>query len=112
MTSENTRQRPLTERRQARTENSRAAQSAFWGARFDDAATPVDLLQAAYRMLRARVVRLERKALRAEQRARTPAETEEARRQTAAVRERITVACAVAAAELERLANTIDTTRR
>jgi len=104
--------RPATERRQERAENSRAAQREFWGARFDESPTPVELLEQAYMLLRTRAVQLEQKALGAEQRAQTPAEAEKTRQRIAAARERITQVCSAAAAELERLAATIDTTRR
>lgn len=100
------------ERRRERTENSRATRREFWGARFDQADTPVDLLEQAYRLLRSRVMRLERRALGAAGRARTPEEAERTRRRVAAARQRITEICGTAAAELERLADTIDTARR
>jgi hypothetical protein len=104
--------RPLTERRQARAENSRRAQQEFWGTKFDAAETPLDLLEAAYLLLRSRARQLERDALAAGKRAKTPQEIAAARQRSASARDQITKVCGDAAAELERLANTIDTTRR
>jgi len=104
--------RPLTERRRQRAENSRRAQDEFWGAKFDAAETPLDLLEAAYLLLRSRARQVERDALAAGKRARTPQETSAARDRIGSAREQITQVCGDAAAELERLAHTIDTTRR
>lgn len=104
--------RPLTDRRKARAETSRRAQEEFWGAKFDAAETPLDLLEAGYLLLRSRARQLERDALAASKRARTPQETAAARERSASARQQITQVCGDAAAELERLASTIDTTRR
>jgi hypothetical protein len=111
MTSE-AQKRPLTDRRKARAENSRRAQQEFWGTKFDAAQTPLELLEAGYLLLRTRVRQIERDALAASRRARTPQEVTAAGERSASVRQQITEVCGDAAAELERLANTIDTTRR
>jgi hypothetical protein len=107
-----TQKRPLRERRQERQDNSRRAQQEFWGAKFNAAQTPLELLEAAYLMLRSRARQLERHALKAGERAKTEQQAEAAKQRIASVRDQITQVCADAAAELERLANTIDTTRR
>ena len=107
-----TQKQPLTERRQERQDNSRRAQQEFWGAKFDAAQTPLELLEAAYLLLRSRARQLERDALKAGVRAKTPTEVEAARQRIASARDQITQVCGDAAADLERLANTINTTRR
>lgn len=107
-----TQKRPLTERRKQRAENSRRAQQEFWAEKFAAAQTPLDLLEVAYLLLRSRCGQLERDALKAGSRAKTPSEVEAARQRIASARDQITQVCGDAAAELERLANTIDTTRR
>jgi hypothetical protein len=107
-----TRKRPLTERRKRRQENSRRAQEEFWAAKFAAAKTPLELLEVAYLLLRSRCGQLERDVLNAGKRAKTPAEVEAARQRIASARDQITQVCGDAAAELERLATTIDTTRR
>lgn len=104
--------RPLSERRRERAANSRRAQKEYWGAKFGAAQTPLDLLEAGYLLLRTRARQLERDALAAARRARTPQEVSAAGQRIASAREQITRVCADAAGELERLANTIDTTRR
>jgi hypothetical protein len=104
--------RPLTERRKARAENSRRAQEEYWGAKFNAAETPLDLLEAAYLLLRSRARQLERDAHAAGKRAKTSQERSAARERIASARAQITQLCGDAAAELERLARTIDTTRR
>lgn len=111
MTTE-VRRRPLVERRRQRAENSRAAQEKYWAARFGAAETPLDLLEAAYLLLRTRVRQVERDAAAAGKRAKTPQETSAAADRGASARELITQVCGDAAAEMERLARTIDTTRR
>lgn len=110
--TDTTQKRPLTERRQARAENSRRAQDEFWAAKFAAAETPLDLLETAYLMLRSRCVQLERDAANAGKRAKTRPEVEAAGQRIVSVRSQISQVCGDAAAELERLANTIDTTRR
>jgi hypothetical protein len=104
--------RVLSERRDRRARNSAAAQREFWGGRFDASETPVELLESAYWLLRTRSVQYLSKAEAAVRRARTGEAKRAAAARVEVARAEITDICGEAVAELERLADRIDTTRR
>lgn len=100
------------QRRQERIARSEARQLEYARARFEAAETPLDLYEAAYSLLRGRLVKFQRLAENAVARAGTEKERAAAERRQLAARATVQQVCGEAAEYLERAANRLDTTRR
>lgn len=112
MTETSARKPRLRERREARTQASAARQQTHVQAKLAAAQTPVDLMGAAYTVLRGRLVQLERKALAAVERAETDSEKQAARERLADTRAEVERISNEAVAQMARLADQIHTERR
>lgn len=102
----------LRERRQVRIAKSAERQQTHAAEMHAQAATPLDLLNVSYKLLRGRLVQFERKALAAGERAKTREEREAAAERLRLARAEMERVCGEASAVMARLTDEIHTERR
>jgi hypothetical protein len=112
MTETSARKPRLQERRAKRIADSAARQQAHADQRFAATQTPVDLLGAAYTVLRGRLVQYERKALASLERAKGESQRAAARERLDSTRAEVERISNEAVAQMARLADQIHTERR